>query len=156
MNREPERLIMRIRRSLPAPPDVVFAAWTDPAHVAEWMCPVPASAGPVAPVEATMDVRVGGRFSISMDHGGTRFTHRGEYVAIDPPTRLVFTWTVPLPDGPRSTLVTVTLVARGDDQTEMEVVHEHLPDEELRRRHEGGWSAIAERLGQHLAAEETS
>jgi uncharacterized protein YndB with AHSA1/START domain len=44
-----------IRRMLPATREEVFAAWTDPESIAQWMCP-----GDVTRAEAQLDVRVGG------------------------------------------------------------------------------------------------
>ena len=35
-----------VRRVLPAPPDVVFDEWLDPAAMTEWMCPRQARARP--------------------------------------------------------------------------------------------------------------
>lgn len=152
---EGERLILRIERVLPAPPAEVFAAWTDPAHVAEWMCPVPPSSASVKPMGASLDLRVGGRFAISMEHQGQVFTHRGEYLTIDPPHRLVFTWRIPLASGERATRVTLTLRAHGASETAMELIHEQLPDEDMVDRHEVGWTAIVERLSRNLAADST-
>ena len=147
---EPESLILRIERVLPAPPAQVFAAWTDPAHVAEWMCPVSPSSESVKPMGASLDLRVGGRFAISMEHEGQVFTHRGEYLEIDPPNHLLFTWRIPLPSGEQTTRVTLNLRPHGADETEMELIHERLPDQDMVDRHEVGWSAIAERLSRHL------
>lgn len=147
---ERDELILRIQRTLPAQPEAVFDAWTDPRWVASWMCPVPLTAGEPSPVAAELDVRVGGRFRITMDHEGTRFTHRGEYIEISPPRRLVFTWIIPLAGGVRATRVTVELEAIEGDGTRMEIVHEQLPDSDLLDRHRIGWGAIADRLAQRL------
>lgn len=146
---ESDDLIMRVKRTLPAPPEVVFAAWTDPEWVASWMCPVPPTGHDPVPVEANLDVRVGGRFTIAMQHEGTTFTHRGAYEEISPPNKLVFTWIIPLPTGERATRVTVELRAEGEE-THMTLLHERLPDPDMVDRHEVGWTAIGERLAQHL------
>lgn len=142
--------IMRITRRLAAPPEAVFAAWTDPASVATWMCPVPPTEAEPLPGAVELDLRVGGKFSISMEHEGTVFTHRGEYIRLSPPHQLVFTWIIPLPDGDRATLVTVNLEVGEDDTTEMEILHQRLPGPDMVDRHEAGWSAILQRLKAHL------
>jgi len=142
--------MVRFRRSLPAPPATVFAAWTDPTWVARWMCPVSPDAGEPSPVEAWLDLRVGGRFRIAMEIEGTTFVHEGEYLEITPPTRLVFTWRVPLESGPRLTRVTVDLQPADGGTTEMELLHERLPDADLRDAHAAGWHAIGQRLIAHL------
>lgn len=85
-----------------------------------------------------------------MDHQGVVFTHTGEYLEITRPHRLVFSWIIPLPDGERSTLVTVNLEAAEGRGTQMEILHERLPDPDMVGRHEVGWTAITQRLTQHL------
>jgi len=45
-----------LKRTLPATPDRVFAAWTRPELVRRWFSP-----GEMAVEEAALDVRVGGR-----------------------------------------------------------------------------------------------
>lgn len=147
---EHDEPILRVQRTLPARPEAVFAAWTDPRWVASWMCPAPLTGGEPSPVAADLDVRVGGRFSITMEHEGTRFTHSGEYLEISPPRRLVFTWIIPLASGVRATRVTVRLRAAEGDETQMDVLHERLPDSDMLTRHRVGWQAIADRLAQHL------
>ena len=53
--------IVRIRRRMPAPREVVYEAWTTGEGLRYWMWP-----GDVIPAEATLDVRVGGTFRIVM------------------------------------------------------------------------------------------
>lgn len=57
---ERERSI-RLVRVLPASPEEVFDAWTDPKSIQEWMCP-----GAISEAVATLDVRINGRFTIIM------------------------------------------------------------------------------------------
>ena len=52
---------IQVRRTIPAPREVVFEAWTDPEGLSEWMCP-----GNVVSAEAILDVQVGGKFRITM------------------------------------------------------------------------------------------
>jgi uncharacterized protein YndB with AHSA1/START domain len=134
-----------IERLLPAPAEVVFAEWTDPAALGEWMCPRPAVA-----TNVTVELRVGGRLRFDIDDGADGFFVVGEYVTIDPPTRLAFTWwcsTWPI-DAPTS-LVTVSLAPRANETTLMTIRHEQLA-EDLLERHEVGWAAIAEQLSRRL------
>ena len=65
---------------------------------------------------------------------------RGEYVEIDPPRRVVFTWGI---EGradfpPGSSTVEVVLQADGDE-TVVTLTHRDLPTEDYRRSHQGGW-----------------
>ena len=50
---------LTLKRRLNAPPEKVYAAWTDPAQISKWFGP---DAGPVTRAET--DVRVGGRFHV--------------------------------------------------------------------------------------------
>jgi Activator of Hsp90 ATPase homolog 1-like protein len=77
--------VLKITRLLNATRQEVFAAWTDPASVKQWLCP---EAVAVARVE--LDVRVGGAFRIDMQDQVELFA-RGDQ------TELVLTQ-VQLPD----------------------------------------------------------
>jgi uncharacterized protein YndB with AHSA1/START domain len=131
--------VIRITKLLPATPEEVFAAWTDPASLKEWMCP-----GPVTSATASLDLRVGGRFQIVMHRENSDASHVGEYREISPPNRLVFTWQS---DGTlqQETLVTIELLPRGK-QTELVLVHELLPNEHSAAQHTIGWQNIVEKL----------
>ena len=52
------------------------------------MCP-----GDVISAEATLDLRVGGAFRIVMKSKTAEYVHTGTYQIVDPPAKLVFTWT---------------------------------------------------------------
>jgi uncharacterized protein YndB with AHSA1/START domain len=73
---------------------------------------------------------------------------RGEYVEIEPPKRVVFTWGVPGRDSlpPGSTTVEIVLTADGPD-TVVELFHHDLPAEEF-DSHLAGWTAKLDRLVQ--------
>lgn len=56
-----------ITRVFDAPRELVFKAWTDPDHVAQWFGP----AGLETPRDSVeIDLRVGGRFNLRMRHAG--------------------------------------------------------------------------------------
>jgi len=129
-----------ISRVVPAPVDEVFRWWTEPRLLERWM-------SPVGTVEADVDLRVGGRLRIVMKHEALAIEHRGEYLEIDPPRRLVFTWESVYTGG--ASLVTVTLDADGSDATRVVIVHSRLaPD--AAGSHAGGWTAILDRLARAL------
>jgi uncharacterized protein YndB with AHSA1/START domain len=73
-------------RVLEAPRDLVFAAWTNPKHVAAWW-------GPNGFTTTThkMDVRPGGSWRFIM-HGpdGVDYPNRIDYLEVDTPRRLVY------------------------------------------------------------------
>lgn len=75
-------------RLLPASPEKVFEAWSDPEGLAAWMCPAP----DMRRASVEIDFRVGGRFQILMHGTDQDYLQRGEYLEIEPPKRLVMTW----------------------------------------------------------------
>lgn len=141
----PEAVLV-VRRLLPVPREEVFAAWLDPASLAVWMCP-----GTVSGATVELDPRVGGKFRIVMHREGGGVEHRGEYLAIESPSLLSFTWisenTDLLP-----TVVTVELFERGP-ATEVVLTHRRLPDRMV-SPHEKGWTDILRKLEETLSTAE--
>lgn len=129
-----------IKRVMPGAAQKIFNLWTRPELMARWMTPYPGNVDCVA--EA--DVRVGGAFKLSMRSDASTCEIAGEYVAVDPPRRLVFTWR----GGPTQnadTLVTVELAPSGAG-TELTLTHERLPTPELRAAHATGWANMFDHL----------
>ncbi|HZT77143.1 MAG TPA: SRPBCC domain-containing protein [Vicinamibacterales bacterium] len=133
-----------IRRLIPVPRERVFAAWLEPASLAVWMCP-----GPVVSASAEVDARVGGRFRIVMKHPNGDADHWGEYLAIDPPSKLSFSWMSQATDR-QPTIVLVEFFDRGGD-TEIVLTHRRLPPPQT-EPHRKGWSDIVQKLGATLAS----
>lgn len=139
--------VVQVRRTLPAPPEDVFRAWTDPDLVSRWFKPRAGSS-----LGAEMDVRVGGSYRWGMKLLGRAYYAVGEYVEVDPPRRLVFTFgwenaLVRLSDS----LVTVELAARGE-ATDVVITHERLDSRALRAIHGAGWRDLLARIGRLVAA----
>jgi uncharacterized protein YndB with AHSA1/START domain len=128
-----------VRRIIPVPRERVFAAWLDPASVAVWMSP-----GPVTGAAAEIDARVGGRFRIVMRHPTGDADHWGEFLIVDPPSKLSFTWMSAATDR-KPTLVTVEFIDR-DGSTEVVLTHERLPPSQA-DTHRRGWTDILQKLG---------
>jgi uncharacterized protein YndB with AHSA1/START domain len=137
-----EAVSVDIRRTLPASIDEVFRWWTQPDLLERWM-------SPSGSVEAHVELRVGGTFHIVMKDAGVEIDHRGEYLEIDPPRRLVFTWESRYTAG--ASVVTVSLERDGDACTRLQIVHSRLP-EDVASGHAGGWGAMADRLEKELNA----
>lgn len=127
---------LEIVRVLPAPPDEVFRAWTDPAELRHWM-------SPVGEVEAEVDPRPGGLLRIVMVGEGRRIEHTGEYLEVRSPSLLSFTWRSEY-TGEEPTLVTVRLEPHPEG-TRLRLTHEGLPAA-ARTSHGQGWGAILDRL----------
>ncbi len=107
-----------------ASPDVVFSYFTDAALLTKWM-------GEWADLQPVP----GGLFAV--DVNGAQI--RGEFVVVDPPNQIVFTWGTPgsrqIPPG--STTVEVTFAADGPG-TRVQLEHRDLPAEEV-SKHRSGW-----------------
>src|SRR5262249_39787821 len=107
---------VQVRRRMPVPREVVYEAWTDPEGLREWMCP-----GDVISAEATLDVRVGGSFRITMRSKERVHEHVGTYQIVEPPAKLSFTWSG-LDNPNEITLVTVEFIAHGAE-SELVITH---------------------------------
>ena len=134
--------VVTVRRVLPAPPDIVYDEWLDPVGMLEWMCPRPARA-----VKISLEPSVGGPLRIDIEDSGSSLYVSGTFVELDRPRRLRFTWSCSAWADPSvQSLVTVTLEARGADETMMIIEHEQLPPEEV-DSHQHGWGTIAVQFG---------
>ncbi len=139
-------LTLRLERTLGVPPETVFAAFVDPAGLAEWWGP----AGFTAP-SVELDVRPGGRYRIAMQPPDAELFHLGgEFLEVDRPERLVYTfeWEEPDPDD-QQTVVTLTFERAGGGTA---LIFEQRPfaTEARRELHEGGWTDTLDRLEHHL------
>jgi uncharacterized protein YndB with AHSA1/START domain len=141
----PDRLV--VRKIIQASREEVFAAWIDPESIRDWMCP-----GDIVSAEAQLDPRIGGSYRIVMKSPTGEFEHSGEYLAVDPPSKLVFTW-VSNSTGNQPTLVMVELFARGS-ACELVLTHERFTDADAVWRHKSGWGQIVDRLALYLPQRE--
>jgi uncharacterized protein YndB with AHSA1/START domain len=143
-----------------ARPETVFAYFTDPVKMVQWMG-----------AEATLDPRPGGVCRIAFQpsvprvellsaaFGGDRVqalervdstrvgVMLGEFVEVDPPHRIAFTWgweqeLLALP--PQSTAVEVSFTPDGED-TIVRLVHRRLPPAAV-AFHRAGWHHYLPRL----------
>lgn len=124
---------IEFERRIDATPETVFSYLVDPAKFITWMG-----------AAAELDPRPGGAFRLEVDADNVAV---GQYLLVEPPHRLRFTWgwerhpTVP----PGSTTVEITLRAEGP-ATWIRLRHTGLPDEGARRLHAEGWSMYTGRL----------
>lgn len=101
---------LKVSRYYAFPPETVFDAWLDPKMAGRFLFATPDG----AMVRAETDPKVGGRFTFvdrRPEMGDVQ--HVGEYLEIDRPRRLVFTFAVPQYD-PGDTIVTLTFAPDGD------------------------------------------
>jgi uncharacterized protein YndB with AHSA1/START domain len=101
-------------RVFAAPRERIWQEWTEPERFSDWF------GGPDAEIPiggVTMDVRVGGRWSLTMHFGPRRIHWHGEYREVVPPERLVFTITDrPEQEDPDEHVI-VALADLGDGRT---------------------------------------
>jgi uncharacterized protein YndB with AHSA1/START domain len=139
--------VARVQRVMPATPAVVFDEWLDPESLADWMCP-----RPVRCVAITVEPRVGGSVRFDVDDSGTSVLISGQFVAIDRPHLLRFTWTNSnWADPTVVSVVNVAFEAVGDDETLMSIEHSLLPPDEL-ESFSNGWMKVCDQLEEHLRA----
>lgn len=138
------RYRIQVRRRVPAPRQLVYEAWTDPIGLREWMCP-----GDVISAEATLDVRVGGAFRITMRSKEQVHEHVGTYRIVEPPAKLSFTWSA-MDDPNDITLVTVEFLDLGD-ACELIITHEGFTKSDIAQRYEMGWGTIGTKFASYVA-----
>lgn len=127
----PGRLVVTER--IAAPREVVFRYFTDPERYRAWMG-----------ARTDFDARPGGIYRVHMGEGRTA---RGEFVVVEPPSRVVFTWgwegQREVPSG--SSRVEVTLTEQAGE-TVVTLVHSGLPDRDAVEQHRAGWDLYLGRL----------
>ena len=143
-----EKCTVTIQRTLKAPIQLVWEAWTQGHHITNWWGPK----GTSLQIEEH-DFRVGGKWRYSMVMpNGQEFITEGIYKEIIEPTKLVTTADFrPMTEG---VVLEVILKATGDDETEFifNVIH---PSEEYKIQQEkmgiyNGWGSVFDQLEDFL------
>jgi uncharacterized protein YndB with AHSA1/START domain len=136
MTSQPEPVTASVR--IAAPPAVVFPYLTDASLLVRWMG---------ACVEVNPEP--GGAFAVDIGDQPIR----GNYVAVEPPHRIVFTWGLPGSDvlPPGGSTVEIVLAADGDE-TVVNLTHRDLPAQ-LQPDHVSGWTTLLNSLAATCANE---
>lgn len=153
----PDDATLILKRTLKAPQELAYKAWTTAEHIKQWMRPEPGMEIPFA----VMDVRVGGRFRIQMKNpDGEFYTAVGEFQEVKAPERLVYTWDWEK-DGAgeefgevegKTSLITVEFRNCGE-RTEMTLMHERFATVDSRDSHARGWGRILDSLAAFVESE---
>jgi uncharacterized protein YndB with AHSA1/START domain len=133
---------------VPAPRERVFNALVTPDELARWWGPK----GFTSP-SIELDPRAGGTYRIAMQPPeGDVFHLSGEFVAVDPPRLLSYTfrWEEPTPDD-RETVVTLRLEEAGGS-TNVILDQGVFASEERLALHTQGWTDSLERLYERVAS----
>jgi len=119
--------------AIAASPETVWEFFVDPDKATRWMGET-----------ASLDPRPGGEYRVGVIPGHTA---SGEFVELDPPRRLVFTWGWENHESvaPGSSTIEVELVPEGDG-TRVRFSHAGLPNREAAESHAHGWDHYLERL----------
>ena len=141
---------LQMERTFQAPAQAVFDAWTSEEVLRRWFHAEHDWGTP----EAKVDLRLGGAVRVVMHdpHKDERHGGGGHYTEIDPPNRLVFTWTWDNDDEDRETLIEIDF-EEAAGVTTVRFTHNNLRDQESVLSHEGGWTRCFDNLGRVLEAE---
>ena len=141
-------------RTLPAPRDLVWACWTDPALLKRWFVPQPNFVE-----RAEIDLRPGGTFRVAMNVDGTVHDHPGVVLEAVPARRLAWTdafgpgW-VMRPEAFMTAILRFSDAPGGG--TTYDVLVRHLsPAAKAKHEEMGffdGWGTVADQLGTAAAA----
>lgn len=115
---------LTIRRTIDAPPERVFAAFTDPEEMAQWY-----GHGAMDVEVHALEAEPGGSFSITM-RDDESYDIEGEFLEVVENERIVHTWYVGT--------VTVDL-AEAAGGTEIVFTHDGFPDRSITDQHAEGW-----------------
>jgi uncharacterized protein YndB with AHSA1/START domain len=135
---------LSVTRGFKASPERVFDAWLDPAKARHFLFATPT--GRIVKVE--IDARVGGRFLIVDRRDGEDIAHEGEYLEIQRPKRLKFTFGVPRYSKDYSQ-VTLDIMAMPEG-CELTLTHEGVLEEYADKTPQG-WNMIFDGLTASLA-----
>jgi uncharacterized protein YndB with AHSA1/START domain len=129
---------LTVSRVVPGVRTRVFRAWTKPSEFKQWW--TLGEGWTTSSVE--IDLRVGGKFSIGNEsESGSDTTITGEFLVVEPPSKLVYTWRFPgAPPEPGT--VTVEFHDLGP-QTEVVVAHTKVSKEMLLGAIQGWDAALA-------------
>jgi uncharacterized protein YndB with AHSA1/START domain len=133
---------VEVEARIAASPETVFDFFTDPDRMVQWMGR-----------SAELDPRPGGRFHCDINDEAVA---AGEYVELEPPHRVVFTWGWEGEDSvtpPGSSRVEVLLAPDGDG-THLRLIHHDLPSAESAEKHGHGWRHYLDRLAIGAAGED--
>ncbi|MGN6794919.1 MAG: SRPBCC family protein [Streptosporangiaceae bacterium] len=144
MNAPAGGLVLELQWVVNSPRDRIFSALTESAELARWWGP-----DGYTIAEIDLDVRVGGGYRFTMQPpGGQPFHLSGEFLEIEPPRRLVYTFRYEEPDpDDRQTVVALSLDEVGH-ATEVSLSHGEFATEARLELHRSGWRDSFEKLSE--------
>ena len=131
-------LNVNVSRLIRAAPEEVYRAWIDPERLQRWF----------GTTRQIVNPRVDGLFFLAMEHQGRIWPHYGRYLRLEKPRLVEFTWMSEGTEG-RETVVTIEMTAR-EGGTQLTLTHTGIPDTQLGRGHQEGWTAIVAEFAKAL------
>jgi uncharacterized protein YndB with AHSA1/START domain len=134
---------LRLERLIAAPPELLFALWTEPAQLVRWWAPN----GYEASVH-TLEIRPGGRWRTLLRRpDGSALAMSGVYRIVEPPHRLAFTWAWENDRGARGQETEVVVnFETTPGGTRLVLLQQRFESKQARDNHNAGWSASFDRL----------
>lgn len=138
---------VRVERTFSAECERVFNAWTDTNELKNWFF---FSDGYTVPF-AEINLRKNTRYRIAMkDKSGNTHLFGGIIKHLVVPKKLSYTW-AGNGGGTQQikTLVSIDFTDKGG-QTEVKLIHESFPDEQMRENYEKSWNYLFDQLANYL------
>ena len=132
---------LTLERHFNADREAVFRAWSDATALAQWCAPSIVC----RVVVHELDVCVGVKYRIALHEDDCIHVVYVEYLHIDAPHSLVFTWAWEHDEDAVQMLVSIRLT-EANGGTDMKLLHERLPGETSRDLHSEGWTGCLDRL----------
>ena len=133
---------LELERVFNAPIEKVFEAWISADVLAQWFGPEGFEV-----IEAKIDCRPQGEYSITIQSPDNMLIkHFGEYIEVDKPNKLIFTWVLEnqacrgSSEHTATTLVELNFIEQ-QQQTLILLKHEKLPDQTALDGHRFGWQS---------------
>lgn len=133
-----------IKRVFPCGKRQLFDAWSRPELMMKWFF---ASQDAAASSTVKSSFTVGGHYEVVMHLPAGDYRHFGAYRAIHRYYHISFTWNSHLVQG---SIVELDLRELSPNRTELTLRHTQFPSEEVRGKHEGGWSRCLENLEKYV------
>lgn len=135
---------LQLSRLIPAEPDRVFRAWTDPKEIRKWWGPTG-----VKCLSAELDLRIGGQFRIANGlPDGSIVWISGSFEQIERPHLLIYSWILEN-ENPTTERVEVRFDRNGPG-TNVTITHERIATQALSEQHRQGWIGCMDGLVEYL------
>ncbi len=141
-----EAPVVKVFKVVKAPVEEVFNAWIDPEQRKKWWSASPEHSCSLCEI----DGREGGSYRLGMHKDDQEWVVVGEFLEVNPTSKLKFTWSWEHVPELSNSVVTVEfnpIDIDGTPATELVLIHEKLADPSMRSEHNHGWVGCLHSLG---------